>query len=145
MSQCSSEAFSRAILSQRIVYVDSYTSLPIPEVDVVYSQFRGTETKRVPVIRIYGATTKGILSLSHYPSIIQSVDVIPLSYVSVGQKACAHIHGVFPYLYVEHDPKIFNLEQRLASELDREINSTLLDFNSKDAEHVYKIMQVTGR
>lgn len=43
----------------RIVTVDHYMSSPIPGLDPVYSEFRGSEVKHVPVIRIFGATNAG--------------------------------------------------------------------------------------
>lgn len=48
-----------AVFSQRIVSVDYYTSYPIADLDPFVSEFRGCQVKRVPVIRIYGATPRG--------------------------------------------------------------------------------------
>ena len=64
-----------ALLSMRIVDADYYLDKPIRNLDVDFSVFRQSKIPRVPVIRIFGATTKG-------------------------QKTCLHVHGVFPYLYV---------------------------------------------
>lgn len=46
-------------LSVRLVSADSYQCTPIPMLDPSYSEFRGSEIKQVPVIRIFGTTTKG--------------------------------------------------------------------------------------
>lgn len=64
-----------ALLSMRIVDADYYLDKPIRNLDVDFSVFRQSKIPRVPVIRIFGATTKG-------------------------QKTCLHVHRVFPYLYV---------------------------------------------
>ncbi|KAL8136319.1 hypothetical protein V2J09_002320 [Rumex salicifolius] len=63
------------IFSLRIVSIDYYMTSPIPDVDISYSSFQGGKVKEVPVIRIYGSTPGG-------------------------QKACCHVHGAMPYLYV---------------------------------------------
>ena len=47
------------MLSVRVVTTDHYMAPPVRGVDVCYSEFRGTEVKRVPVLRIYGATEAG--------------------------------------------------------------------------------------
>ena len=66
------------MFSSRIVNADFYLAKPIQKLDVCYSDFRRCPAKRVPVIRIFGATP-------------------------AGQKTCLHVHGVFPYLYVPYD------------------------------------------
>ncbi|EDV19122.1 uncharacterized protein TRIADDRAFT_34124 [Trichoplax adhaerens] len=66
------------MFSSRIVAADFYLAKPIQKLDACYSDFRRCPTKRVPVVRIFGATP-------------------------AGQKTCLHVHGVFPYLYVPYD------------------------------------------
>ena len=62
----------------------------------------------------------------------------------VGQKTCTHVHGVFPYLYILDDPRIANLENRLAIALDRTINSAF-KVTQGDTQQVFKIIKVRGR
>ena len=45
--------------SIRVVCVDTYQASPIPEIDPTFSQFRGSEIKQVPIIRIFGITPEG--------------------------------------------------------------------------------------
>lgn len=47
------------MVSVRIVNVDYYLSPPIQSLDVMYSEFRGTSVKQIPVIRIFGALNTG--------------------------------------------------------------------------------------
>lgn len=47
------------MFSVRIINIDYYQSMPTPGLDVTYSQFRGTQVKQVPVIRIFGTTPTG--------------------------------------------------------------------------------------
>jgi DNA polymerase zeta len=51
------------MFSVRLVLADYYMSPPIPELDAGYSEFRGTEVKQVPVIRVFGSTITGIIIL----------------------------------------------------------------------------------
>lgn len=64
----------------RLNCVDHYQALP-NKYDPLLPLDSGSQPKKspakVPVIRVFGATEGG-------------------------QKVCAHVHGVFPYLYVEH-------------------------------------------
>jgi DNA polymerase zeta len=62
----------------RIVDADFYVTKPTAELDVLYSEFRGANVTRVPVIRIFGSTRSG-------------------------QKTCLHVHQVFPYIFVPYD------------------------------------------
>ncbi|KAF0023351.1 hypothetical protein F2P81_023981 [Scophthalmus maximus] len=40
----------------RIVTADYYLARPIKDLDVCYSEFRESDVKKVPVVRIFGAT-----------------------------------------------------------------------------------------
>ncbi|MEQ2166573.1 DNA polymerase zeta catalytic subunit [Goodea atripinnis] len=46
----------------RIVTADYYLASPIKGLDVCYSEFRESEVKKVPVVRIFGATPAELLS-----------------------------------------------------------------------------------
>ncbi|XP_075227107.1 DNA polymerase zeta catalytic subunit [Lycorma delicatula] len=109
------------MVSLRIVTVDHYMSTPISGLDVTYSDFRGCSIKQVPVLRIFGSTDDG-------------------------KKACLHIHGVFPYIYVPYDGEISSGQSmyQLAASLDKALNISLGTSNST-RNHVYKIVHVAGR
>lgn len=47
------------MFSVRIVTADYYTASPIKDLDVCYSEFRESVVKKVPVVRIFGATPGG--------------------------------------------------------------------------------------
>jgi DNA polymerase zeta len=51
--------------SVRLVCADSYQTAPIPDVDPTFSQFRGSDIKQVPVVRIFGTSPAGKLNLPH--------------------------------------------------------------------------------
>ncbi|KAF8419727.1 hypothetical protein EV426DRAFT_614503 [Tirmania nivea] len=61
----------------RLNNIDSYQARPSSLDPLLPSIKPGQAPRSVPLIRIYGAT-------------------------ETGQKVCAHVHGVFPYLYVEY-------------------------------------------
>ncbi|MPC78910.1 DNA polymerase zeta catalytic subunit [Portunus trituberculatus] len=62
-----------------------------------------------------------------------------------GQKACTHIHGVFPYILVPYDGSapLATLPYTLATSLDRALN-TALGHASANTQHVYKVTPVSG-
>ncbi|KAK7907545.1 hypothetical protein WMY93_016157 [Mugilogobius chulae] len=105
----------------RIVTADYYLASPVKDLDVCYSEFRESDVKRVPVVRIFGATP-------------------------AGQKTCLHLHGIFPYIYVPYD----GLEQQserylrqLAFSIDRALNVTMGNPGSS-TQHVFKVVLVSG-
>ncbi|XP_076872790.1 DNA polymerase zeta catalytic subunit [Brachyhypopomus gauderio] len=105
----------------RIVSADYYTSSPVRDLDVCYSEFRRSDVKKVPVVRVFGATP-------------------------AGQKTCLHLHGVLPYIYVPYDGFGQQGEQYLrqvAFSLDRAINVSL-GKPSVNTQHVFKITLVSG-
>ncbi|CAN0016719.1 unnamed protein product [Lampetra fluviatilis] len=75
--------------------------------------------------------------------------VLPLP-PPAGQKACVHLHGVFPYLYVTYDdcgggqqlPDAFL--RQFAFSVDRALNVALGNPSSLE-QHVFKISLVSGR
>ncbi|XP_068631167.1 DNA polymerase zeta catalytic subunit isoform X2 [Battus philenor] len=106
--------------SLRIVVCDHYLTKPIPGIDVIYSEFRGSDIKQVPVLRVFGPTPDG-------------------------RKACLHIHGVFPYFYLPcptQDPEPQYLYQ-IAASLDKALNIAFKQATSAN-QHVYKISLVKG-
>lgn len=68
---------TKPYFSIRIVECDFYSASPAVGYDHVYSDFRIRAISKVPVIRIFGVTP-------------------------TGQKACVHVHGVYPYLYIPY-------------------------------------------
>jgi len=68
--------------------------------------------------------------------------------IPAGQKTCAHIHGVFPYIYILDDPSIEHSETVIATCLDNAINSELGKTNANASarfHHVFKVTRVTGK
>lgn len=47
------------MFSVRVVTADYYLAIPVKDLDVCYSEFRETSVKKVPVVRIFGATPAG--------------------------------------------------------------------------------------
>lgn len=43
----------------RVVTADYYLASPVKDLDVCYSEFRESNVKKVPVVRIFGATPAG--------------------------------------------------------------------------------------
>ncbi|CAH2071696.1 unnamed protein product, partial [Iphiclides podalirius] len=119
-SSFSDSSLRKPEFSLRIVVCDHYLTKPIPSVDVIYSEFRGSDIKQVPVLRVFGPTPDG-------------------------RKACLHIHGVFPYFYLPcptSNPEPQFLYQ-IAASLDKAINIALKQASSIN-QHVYKISLVKG-
>ncbi|EDW74045.1 uncharacterized protein Dwil_GK21718 [Drosophila willistoni] len=110
------------IYSIRLVIADFYMEKPIFGLDPCYSELRGKEIKKVPIVRIFGGN-------------------------SLGQKTCMHIHGVFPYFYIPYDKRDFESLERgilqIAMSLDKAINISLGQGSSM-AQHVFKIQLVKG-
>ncbi|CAL1675382.1 unnamed protein product [Lasius platythorax] len=108
------------MFSITLVNIDSYQAPPIPELDMTFSEFRGSEIRKVPIIRIFGSTV-------------------------TGKKTCLHIHGIFPYMYVpctiqeNTDSYAYQLAASIDSALNTSFGSTL-----STNQHVYKIQQVSG-
>lgn len=78
----------------------------------------------MPIIRIFGTDLKGT-------------------------KTCAHVHGVFPYLYVPYAGgdavgESDRLSYQLASSIDKAINISLGQTNSS-TQHVFKIILVKAK
>eukprot|EP00092_Neocalanus_flemingeri_P026221 GFUD01028422.1.p1 GENE.GFUD01028422.1~~GFUD01028422.1.p1 ORF type:complete len:564 (-),score=168.80 GFUD01028422.1:58-1749(-) len=116
MSQSQSQD---ALISVRLVVVDHYMSQPVSGLDPLISDFRGYSIRKVPIIRVFGSTT-------------------------AGQKACLHLHGIFPYMYVpmpsgEQEGFVY----RLAASLDKAINISMQQ-GSSNVQHVYKAVKVSG-
>lgn len=105
----------------RIVTADYYLASPVKDLDVCYSEFRESDVKRVPVVRIFGATP-------------------------AGQKTCLHLHGVFPYIYVPYDGFGQDSERylrQLAFSIDRALNVAMGNPGSS-VQHVFKVVLVSG-
>lgn len=111
--------------------MDHYMISPSPSTsnhfDPGYSMFRSATIDKVPVLRVFGTTL-------------------------AGQKACLHIHGIFPYLYVPMPAgDLPGFLYRLASSLDKALNMTKFGSSYKESNyddyrqhHVYKVVEVTG-
>ncbi|XP_050171813.1 DNA polymerase zeta catalytic subunit isoform X2 [Myiozetetes cayanensis] len=109
------------MFSVRIVTADYYMGSPLPGLDPCQSSFREAPARRVPVVRVFGATP-------------------------AGQKTCLHLHGIFPYLYVPYDGFGQHPEHHLrqvAFSIDRALNVALGN-PSSTVQHVFKVSLVSG-
>uniref|UniRef100_A0A9J7X600 DNA polymerase zeta catalytic subunit n=1 Tax=Cyprinus carpio carpio TaxID=630221 RepID=A0A9J7X600_CYPCA len=109
------------MFSVRIVTADYYMSSPIRDLDVCYSELRESDVKKVPVVRIFGATP-------------------------AGQKTCLHLHGVFPYIYVPYDGFGQDADRylrQLAYSIDRALNVSMGN-PSSNVQHIFKVALVSG-
>ncbi|XP_018800849.1 PREDICTED: DNA polymerase zeta catalytic subunit isoform X1 [Bactrocera latifrons] len=110
------------VFSVRLVIADFYMEKPIFGFDPCYSEFRGKEIKRVPIIRIFGSSADG-------------------------RKTCMHVHGVFPYFYIPYEAKEFESLNKaiyqITSNVDKAINVSLGQACSS-AIHVFKVQLVKG-
>ncbi|XP_026197359.1 DNA polymerase zeta catalytic subunit isoform X3 [Anabas testudineus] len=105
----------------RIVSADYYLASPIKTLDVCYSEFRERDVKKVPVVRIFGATP-------------------------TGQKTCLHLHGVFPYIYVPYDGYGQQPERymrQVAFSIDRALN-VVMGNPASSTQHIFKVVLVSG-
>lgn len=71
-----------------------------------------------------------------------------------GQKICANIHGVYPYISVLDDETVEGFEYRIASALDSAINDTVntnkfrkgaQSHKTAATQHVFKVIRVVGK
>ncbi|XP_067402706.1 DNA polymerase zeta catalytic subunit [Emydura macquarii macquarii] len=109
------------MFSVRIVTADYYMGSPLPGLDPGQSRFRDAPAKKVPVVRVFGATP-------------------------AGQKTCLHLHGIFPYLYVPYDGYGKQSEhylRQVAFSIDRALNVALGN-PSSTVQHVFKVSLVSG-
>ncbi|GFU05910.1 DNA polymerase zeta catalytic subunit [Nephila pilipes] len=102
-------------------------SSPIKGYDVCYSDFRGCEIYKVPILNIYGTT-------------------------QAGQKGCLHVHGVFPYMclrWFDVFPEVSIINSRkylqeLALEIDKALNVDA-GRSSSSKHHVYNIIIIKAK
>ncbi|KAM6180626.1 DNA polymerase zeta catalytic subunit [Erethizon dorsatum] len=109
------------MFSVRIVTVDYYMASPLQGLDICQSPLTQVPVKKVPVVRVFGATP-------------------------AGQKTCLHLHGIFPYLYVPYDGYGLQPESylsQMAFSIDRALNVALGN-PSSTAQHVFKVSLVSG-
>ncbi|XP_059610831.1 DNA polymerase zeta catalytic subunit [Phlebotomus argentipes] len=132
------------VTSVRIVSVDYYLTPPVPKLDVTYSEFRGATVKRV--------------SFSSWPvpwppvthtSVVQVPTVRIFGSTADGEKVCAHVHGVFPYLYIPMDETTRESDAaqfayQITHSLDKALSVTQGRVSST-AQHVFKAVPVRGK
>ncbi|MBZ3873081.1 DNA polymerase zeta catalytic subunit [Sciurus carolinensis] len=109
------------MFSVRIVTADYYMASPLQGLDICQSPLTQVPVKKVPVVRVFGATP-------------------------AGQKTCLHLHGIFPYLYVPYDgygQQPENYLSQMAFSIDRALNVALGN-PSSTAQHVFKVSLVSG-
>ncbi len=111
------------MFSLRIFSINYYLAKPQVEYDQIYSDFRSSEIKQVPIIRVFGSTPNG-------------------------QKACLHVHNVFPYLYIRLyntlQPRylIDKFKSDLAHNIDRVLNLSMGYRETCPIQHVYNIEEI---
>ncbi|EFA83151.1 hypothetical protein PPL_03941 [Heterostelium album PN500] len=79
--QSSSSPKSNTFFSIRIVDIDFYLAKPTVPLDVTHSPLDNSPIPLVPIVRVFGSTP-------------------------AGQKACLHLHKLFPYFFIEYSEKL---------------------------------------
>ena len=129
-------------ISVTLTSIDYYLAPPLPALDVQYSPSLGAPLQRVPVLRIFGASSVG------------------------GRKTCLHLHRVFPYLLVptidswparpceglharvcqlaKSVEQALRENQRLQAEEREDAGAGGAGFRQQDRQHVLKAQVVRG-
>lgn len=101
-----SSSSTSTLLKVRLINIDHVTIKPGPH-DRVDCAFLppGESLRKVPVLRIFGATP-------------------------AGQRVCLHLHGIFPYCYIPYEgslepDRVLQYIQRLGSELNAAVTASL--------------------
>lgn len=77
------------MFSVRIVTADFYLAGPIKDLDVCHSDFRESDVKKVPVVRIFGATPAGLTTLVYFVWLLLTLMVVATRGVLCG--CCAAV------------------------------------------------------
>ncbi|KAI9517067.1 hypothetical protein NQZ68_008322 [Dissostichus eleginoides] len=85
----------------RIVTADFYLASPIKDLDVCYSEFRESVVKKVPVVRIFGATPAAVGFLLCTPSSRGCFVFAPLLHHGMWPRK-ALLSWLDPSLYLPH-------------------------------------------
>lgn len=131
------------LLSLRIFTADHYMTAPLAGLDSSYSEFRSEPIRQVR--HSYN------LCLMHTNNIARphnfQVPIIRIFGTDLhGTKTCAHVHGVFPYLYIPYHGTIADAGKflyQVAISLDKAINISLGQASSS-TQHVFKVVLVKG-
>ncbi|CAD5118869.1 unnamed protein product [Dimorphilus gyrociliatus] len=105
----------------RIVYMDYYLTSPIPDYDPIVRELDDCIVHNIPVLRIFGST-------------------------ATGEKVCAHIHGVLPYLFViapnmEDDEELIKYGRLLAYSVEKALNLSSAS-KQENSEKVHSVQTV---
>lgn len=90
-----------------MIHVDHYQSRPIAPFDDLKSSVSGKSISKVPVIRIFGADSRG-------------------------HKICLHVHGFYPYVAIQNtEPNNKDLARKIVLEVERAIEENVKENRRK--------------
>lgn len=95
----------------RMIHVDHYMCRPIAPFDDLRSDVSGKLISKVPIIRIFGADSRG-------------------------HKICLHVHGFYPYVAIQNSqPDNKDLGKKIVSDVERALEENVKDSRRKFESH----------